>query len=128
MELQLTEFLMNVCLFAQGAEAEGQAAAQPGILQSLGPMLPMFAIMLFLYFFVVQAPQKRERLARENFLKNLKKNDRVITTGGIHGVVTNVRPEADRVTIRVDESTGTELRLSVSAIARLITEEDNEKK
>ena len=58
---------------------------------------------------------------------DLKENDRVITIGGIHGVVTNVQRDAERVTIRVDESTGTKLRLNMSAIARVVTDDEPER-
>jgi preprotein translocase subunit YajC len=56
-------------------------------------------------------------------LENLKKNDHVITTGGIYGVVTNIRSDGDEVSIRVDDTTNTKLRLSRSAIARVIGDE-----
>ena len=45
----------------------------------------------------------------ETWFSNLKENDRVVTIGGIYGVVTNVQRDAERVTIRVDEATGTKL-------------------
>jgi preprotein translocase subunit YajC len=50
----------------------------------------------------------------------------VVTIGGIYGVVTNVQRDAERVTIRVDESTGTKLRVSMSAVARVLTGEDED--
>ncbi len=49
----------------------------------------------------------------------------MVTIGGIHGVVTNVQRDAERVTLRVDDSTGTKLRVSASAIARVITDDDS---
>jgi preprotein translocase subunit YajC len=55
---------------------------------------------------------------------NLKENDRVVTIGGIYGVVTNVQRDADRVTIRVDESNGTRIKVNMSAIARVLTAEE----
>jgi preprotein translocase subunit YajC len=56
----------------------------------------------------------------------VKENDRVVTIGGIHGVVTNVQRDLDRVTIRIDESTGTKIKVNISAIARVLTGEDTE--
>jgi preprotein translocase subunit YajC len=52
-------------------------------------------------------------------LSALKKNDRVVTIGGIKGIVTNVQRDADEVTINVDESSGTKLRVTVASIARV---------
>jgi len=51
----------------------------------------------------------------------LKKNDRIVTIGGILGTVMNV--QKDEVTIRVDESTNTKLRMQRNAIARVIPPE-----
>ena len=44
-------------------------------------------------------------------LENLKKNDRVVTIGGIFGVVVNVQKGSEDVTVRVDESRDTKLRV-----------------
>ena len=57
----------------------------------------------------------------------LKKNDRVVTVGGIYGWVTNVHREADEVTIRVDEATNTKLRITLGSVARVLGAEAMEK-
>ena len=56
----------------------------------------------------------------------MKKNDRVLTTGGIYGVVTNVHREANEVTIKVDESTNTKLRMTLGSIAQVLGDEPSE--
>ncbi len=53
----------------------------------------------------------------------VKKNDRVVTTGGIYGVVANVHAEADEVTVKVDETTNTKLRMTLGSIARVLGDE-----
>lgn len=83
---------------------------------------PIVAI-AFLFYFLLIRPQRREQSQRDAMLANLKKNDHVVTIGGIHGVVTNIRREVDEVTIKVDEATNTKLRLTVGAIARVVAEE-----
>src|SRR4029079_14584371 len=88
-------------------------------------MLPMMVIMALFYFMMIP-PQKRQEQDLRNQVAQIKENDRVVTIGGIYGIVTNVQREAQRVTIRVDESTGTKLRLNMSAIARVLTAEDQE--
>ena len=55
---------------------------------------------------------------------NLKEKDRVVTIGGIHGVVTNVQREQSIVTVRIDESTGAKIRIGTSAIARVVDDSD----
>jgi preprotein translocase subunit YajC len=76
----------------------------------------------FLFWFLLLRPQQQERKRREAMLAALKKNDRVITVGGIYGVVTNVHREADEVTIKVDESANVKLRVTVGSIARMLPE------
>jgi preprotein translocase subunit YajC len=53
----------------------------------------------------------------------LKKNDRVVTAGGMYGVVTNLQRESDEVTLRVDETTNTKIRVTLSSIARVLGDE-----
>jgi preprotein translocase subunit YajC len=59
-------------------------------------------------------------------LSGVKKNDRVVTIGGVYGVVTNVNRDADEVTIRVDESTNTKLRVTLSSVARILGDETSD--
>jgi preprotein translocase subunit YajC len=69
-------------------------------------------------------PQKRQQQELRDMVNNVKENDRVVTIGGIYGVVTNVQRDADRVTIRVDEATGTKIKVGMSAISRVLSAED----
>jgi len=85
-------------------------------------LLPFLAIG-FLFYFLLIRPQKTEQGRRRAMLAAVKKNDRVITTGGIYGVVTNVRAEADEVTVKVDDTTNTKLRMTLSSIARVLGDE-----
>jgi preprotein translocase subunit YajC len=89
---------------------------------------PLFvvSILMVLFYMMMIRPQKRKEEELRNQVSALKENDRVVTIGGIYGVVTNVQRDAQRVTIRVDESTGTKLRLNMSAIARVLTAEEPE--
>lgn len=111
-------FVQQVCLLAQ----EGQQAPDDpnGLFRMMMPLLIIFA----LFYFLMIRPQKKKEDDFKRLLSELKENDHVVTIGGIHGVVTNVQRDADRVTIRVDESTGTKLRVNTSAIARVVTDED----
>lgn len=86
----------------------------------------MGAVLFALFYLMMIRPQKRKEQELRDQVSSLKENDRVITIGGIYGVVTNVQRDAQRITIRVDESTGTKLRLNMSAIARVLTAEEDE--
>ncbi len=76
-----------------------------------------------LYYFMMIKPQRQRDATHKGQLQNLKKNDRVVTIGGIYGVVVNVQRDQDEVTIKVDESTNTKLRLTFNAIARIVSDE-----
>ena len=93
------------------------------------PLPVLFALMFGLFYFMFLRPQQTKEKDFRALLDGLKEKDRVVTIGGIHGVVTNVQRDRDEVTIRIDESTGTKIHVGTSAIARLVTDDDkNEKK
>ena len=56
---------------------------------------------------------------------SIKKNDRVLTTSGIIGVVTNVNKESNppEVTLRIDESTSAKLRVVLNSVAQVLGDE-----
>ena len=105
---------MNFECIAQGLLL---AEEPPGGINGLIPFMWLIPVII-LYVFLIQRPQCRQQAQQEMMLKNIKKNDRVITTSGIYGVVTNVQSDADEVTIKVDESNNTKLRMTLSAVAR----------
>jgi preprotein translocase subunit YajC len=124
----LPHFVSGFALLAQeAAPAGGQApgGGQPSsILEN-----PFFLVMplLLVFYFIVLRPQQREQRARDALLKAIKKNDKVLTTGGIFGVVTNVESDSGLVTVRVDEKNDTKIRMQLSSIARVLVDEGAEK-
>jgi preprotein translocase subunit YajC len=101
--------------------AEGEAPRSP-----FGGLWPAMLAIMVLYFFLFLRPQRKQDANRRSQLDGLKKNDRVVTIGGIYGTVTNVQRESDEVTLKVDEATNAKLRVTFSSIARIITEDDAE--
>lgn len=106
-------------LFAQEAGGGGAEGANPWAALLQGPLF-LVVMLIVMFYFIVLRPQKREQSRRQEMLNAIKKNDRVLTIGGIYGVVTNVHREADEVTIKVDEATNTKLRLTLSSIGRVL--------
>ncbi len=88
----------------------------------------LVALMFGLFYFIILRPQQNKDKSFRTMLEGLKEKDRVVTIGGILGVVTNVQRDRDEVTIRIDESTGTKIRVGTSAISRLVTDEDKDEK
>ncbi|MGE0607514.1 MAG: preprotein translocase subunit YajC [Pirellulales bacterium] len=113
-------------LFANGAlfaQAEGAAPAAGGGASSPLSMLPAFGLMAVAFYFLLIRPQRRQEAERKAMISTLKKNDRVVTVAGIYGKVNSVRPEEDEVTVMVDEGSNTKLRMTISSIARVLTDE-----
>lgn len=77
----------------------------PDTINYLGQFGPLVLMMALLYFLFIR-PQKREQEKRQNMLAALKKGDRVITLGGMHGKIVDINEKdillqvADQVEIR----------------------------
>ena len=114
--MEPTLWITNLPLIAEGA-AGGSGMAQ---------ILTIWVPIGFLFWFLLIRPQQKEKAKMAKMLSAIKKNDRVVTVGGIYGVVTNVHKEADEVTIKVDEATGTKLRMTLGSVGRVVVDESNE--
>jgi len=88
---------------------------QPSAPNPIAMLFPV-AFMFLIFYVLVFRPQAKARKTHEQMLKNLKKHDEVVTSGGIFGTVVNVKPDA--ITLRVDENV--RLEVERSAIARLV--------
>lgn len=86
-------------------------------------MLPLLATMALMYFLLMR-PEQKKRKQMEQLLGGLKKNDHVVTIGGICGTVVAASPESKLVTVRIDDSNGTKVRVLRSAISQVGTVED----
>ncbi|MFW5692660.1 MAG: preprotein translocase subunit YajC [Thermoguttaceae bacterium] len=93
----------------------------------LSMLLPFLAIGVLFYFLLIR-PQRIEQQKHQAMLEAVKKNDRVVTIGGIYGVVANVQRESDEVTLRIDENNNTRIRVTFGAIARVLRDEPDEPK
>ena len=65
---------------------------------------------------------------RVAMLGAIKKNDRVVTAGGIYGIVASVNREADEVVVKVDETTNTKLRMTLSSVTRVLGDAPSDEK
>lgn len=90
-------------------------AGDGGGANALTALLPFVAMMALVYFLFV-VPQRTKDKRFQQMLDGIKENDRVVTTGGLYGVVTNIQRDAGRLTLRLDESTGAKVRVALWAI------------
>jgi preprotein translocase subunit YajC len=102
-----------------------QKAAPGGSGIGLINYLPFLVIGLLFYFMFIR-PDRQRRAEQAEMLDNLKKNDRVVTAGGIYGTIVNANKGDKDVVIRVDENSNTRLRVVRTSISRVVTESDSE--
>jgi len=91
----------------------------------MGLMFPFLVIGLLFYFLMIR-PEKRKRADVARMQDELKKNDRIVTIGGIMGVVVNTQKDSNEVTIRVDDNNNTRMRILRSAISRVVTDDKSD--
>jgi len=69
-----------------------------------------------IFYFLLILPQRKKQKLHKEMVKNLKKGDRVVTTGGVYGTVTRIKPDhvevevADKVRLRVQRGAISALR------------------
>ena len=109
-------------LFAAGNDA-APAAPAPGGQSGIGFLVQMGIVLAAAMYFLFYLPSKRERTRQATLLSAIKKNDHVVTTSGIYGVVTDISKETNKVTLRIDESTGAKMRMDLTSIVRVLGDE-----
>jgi preprotein translocase subunit YajC len=102
---------LNIILFAQQASQEG---GKSSTYQSL---IFIALIILVFYFFMIR-PQTKKNKEAQKFRENLKKGDKIITIGGVHGKII----EIDGTAAVIEVEGGTKLKIEKSAIAQNVGE------
>ena len=82
----------------------------------LAAFLPFILIMFIIYFLMIR-PQTKRQKDKEKMREDIKKGDRIITMGGIYGVVQGFKEKGRQVLIKVDNNTN--LTMNKTAIAGL---------
>ena len=78
------------------------------------------ALMLVLVFVFFRGPQKQKQ-QRKKLVQSLQKNDRVQTIGGILGTIVDIK--GDEITLKVDESNNTKIKVASSAIGKNLSQD-----
>ncbi len=84
----------------------GYAQTEPPARNPLGSLLPLILIILVIYFLMF-LPQQRRQKRHQAMISQIKKGDRVVTTTGIHGVISEVKETT--FIIKIDENTKMEI-------------------
>ncbi|GIW88867.1 MAG: hypothetical protein KatS3mg108_3191 [Isosphaeraceae bacterium] len=110
---------LSCLILAQVAEKAPPAQpAAPGADPLL--LVIQFLPILLLFYFLMIRPQQQQEKRRRAMLEALKKNDRVVTSGGIYGTVVSIDADHDRAVLRVDDEKGVRLTISRSSIVRVL--------
>ncbi len=103
--------------------AAGGAAAPAGPLGMIGSFLPFILMFGVFYFLMIRPQQKKQKVTRA-MLENLKKNDEIITSGGIFGKVISINTQDDIVQIKIDEANNINMKIRRAAIVGVINGEN----
>ena len=98
--------------FAMGP-AQGQAG-QAGGLAGFLPIIILFAI----FYFLLIRPQQKKAKEHKEMISNLKKGNRIVTSGGIYGTITSI----DDTTIGLEIAEKVKIKVSRGNVAALITD------
>ncbi len=95
--------LLLIVSYANIALAQAKAAEEPSFMMNMVPIVAM----VFIFYFLMMRPQIKKQKTQQEFLKALKKGDRVLTSSGIFGTIEGLTEKyvkleiADDVSIRV---------------------------
>lgn len=105
------------------AMAPGQpgGAGPGGAGGMLGSLIPLVLIFVVFYFLLIRPQQKRAKELK-SMIDNLKKGDKIITSGGIYGVIESVG--TNTVTIKIGENVKIKLGKAYVASLRATSDED----
>ncbi|MCP9445947.1 MAG: preprotein translocase subunit YajC [Nitrospira sp.] len=114
--------LMESIAWAQGTGANGAGAGGqgPGGLLSLVPFILIFII----FYFLLIRPQQKKQKEQKALIDALKKGDKVVTSSGIWGTVTNLGKQT--VTLQIADNT--RIKIQRDSIARLRGEDEDKEK
>ena len=112
----LTSILLcSFAAFAQEAPAQSPTSGLMGV-------LPMMIVMFIIIYFLMIRPEQKKQKSRQAMINSVQKGARVVTVGGIIGVVGHVK----ETTIMVKVADNTVIEVRKAAIAEVLTEQAEE--
>ncbi|GFZ79111.1 hypothetical protein GCM10011497_03960 [Elstera cyanobacteriorum] len=108
-------------MFISPAFAQDAAAAAPGginaILIQFGPLILIFIV----FYFLLIRPQQKKAKAHREMLGNVRRGDRIVTTGGIIGTVTKAEGDGE---LQVEIAEGVKIRVLRGAVSDVLAKTD----
>ncbi|MFP4012405.1 MAG: preprotein translocase subunit YajC [Spirochaetaceae bacterium] len=87
------------------------------------PTLITFGLVFLIFYFLIIRPQNKKQKETKAMLASLNKGDRVVTIGGIRGVIQSLKD--DTVVLKVDNNTS--LEFSKSAVSNVLEKKSSSK-
>ena len=111
----------------EGGEAMQKVPSDPNVVQQTEPRQMPYTYWLFIglmfilmYVILFRGPRRKQQQHRQ-MVQTLEKNDRVRTIGGIIGTVVDIKD--DEITLKVDESNNTKIKVVTSAIGKNLSKD-----
>ena len=114
----ITDTLVDIA-YAMGPTPQGGSGQGAGGI--LGSLLPLILIFVVFYFLLIRPQQKRAK-EHKVMIENLKKGDKVVTSGGVYGIIENVG--TNTVTMKIAENTRVKFGKAYIASVRATSDED----
>lgn len=105
-------------VYAMGPAPQGGGQQGWG---ALGSLIPLILIFVIFYFLLIRPQQKRVKEHRK-MIENLKKGDKIITSGGIYGIIEAVG--TNTVTVKIAENVKVRLGKAYVSALRATSDED----
>jgi preprotein translocase subunit YajC len=97
------------------------APSQDGGGGSLVSTFIMFGAIFLIFYFMIIRPQQKRAKERDKMLSNLQKGDKVVTSGGLHGVIAGI----DEKTILLQVNENVKMKFERSAITTILQSKEN---
>ena len=104
--------LLTSVVFIGGCIPLGEAGGEAGGEASIWTMLIPLVLIVAIFYFLMIRPQRKKQKEHQQLVEELKRGDRVITAGGIYGVIEST--SEDSIVIKVES--GTTMRIARNSV------------
>jgi len=103
---------------------QAMAGSESGQGGGLAAMLPFIVIMFIVYFLMIR-PNTKKQKEKKQMIQSLKKGDKIITIGGIHGIIAGIKQKGSILVLNLGKNVNiTVNRSSIAGLAGKTTDED----
>ena len=121
---------MAVAVAEEGGVADPAAVTEElsgaaAVVSIIGSLLPMILIFVVFYFILIRPQRKKDKQGKE-MLNNLKKDDRICTSGGIYGTIVSLKDDTVTLAVGKDNLSMVVARWAIRSVEEISIENDME--